>query len=335
MMKTLMKTLLPLILLVSATDLIHAQRDGGIQASLRAAVEAGEISQEQAEAMTSAMRKTAPKKDEKVGRRLREAVAAGDLTEEQARAMYKTYDSTKKAPRAGRKKDSNQKPRGEKMAAAQKRMQQTPDSNQARGERSRGDKGQERAPRAERKKDSNKKPRGEERMAIFRERLVEAVKSGKMTRAEAGEKMAAAQKRMQQNSDGDQARDERPQGERGQDRSKLIERKKNAGKRAPRAERQQDGDNDSRGNERMTMLRESLGEAVKSGEMTRAEAGEKWAAAEKRMQKKMGSDQARGERPQGERGQDRSKLIERKKNAGKKEGKKSTCENCGAQKQRQ
>ncbi|MGY8758950.1 MAG: hypothetical protein ACKVJZ_06220, partial [Planctomycetota bacterium] len=95
-----MKTLLPLILLVSATDLIHAQRDGGIQASLRAAVEAGEISQEQAEAMTSAMRKTAPKKDEKVGRRLREAVAAGDLTEEQARAMYKTYDSTKKAPRA-------------------------------------------------------------------------------------------------------------------------------------------------------------------------------------------------------------------------------------------
>ena len=183
MMKTLMKTLLPLILLVSATDLIHAQRDGGIQASLRAAVEAGEISQEQAEAMTSAMRKTAPKKDEKVGRRLREAVAAGDLTEEQARAMYKTYDSTKKAPRAGRKKDSNQK------------------------------------------------PRGEERMAIFRERLVEAVKSGKMTRAEAGEKMAAAQKRMQQNSDGDQARDERPQGDRGQDRSKLIERKKNAGKK--------------------------------------------------------------------------------------------------------
>ena len=287
MMKTLMKTLLPLILLVSATDLIHAQRDGGIQASLRAAVEAGEISQEQAEAMTSAMRKTAPKKDEKVGRRLREAVAAGDLTEEQARAMYKTYDSTKKAPRA------------------------------------------------ERKKDSNKNPRGEERMAIFRESLVEAVKSGERTRAEAGEKWAAAEKRMQQKMGSDQARGERPQGERGQDRSKLIERKKNAGKRAPRAERQQDGDNDSRGNERMTMLRESLGEAVRSGEMTRAEAGEKWAAAEKRMQQKMGSDQARGERPQGERGQDRSKLIERKKNAGKKEGKKSTCENCDAQKQRQ
>jgi len=274
MMKTLMKTLLPLILLVSATDLIHAQRDGGIQASLRAAVEAGEISQEQAEAMTSAMRKTAPKKDEKVGRRLREAVAAGDLTEEQARAMYKTYDSTKKAPRAERKKDSNQK------------------------------------------------PRGEERMAIFRERLGEAVKSGKMTRAEAGEKMAAAQERMQQNSDGDQARGERPQGERGQDR-------------APRAERKKDSNKKPRGEERFVDIHERLAKAVESGKMTWAEAGEKMAAAEKRMQQKPNSDQARGERPQGERGQDRSKLIERKKNAGKKEGKKSTCENCDAQKQRQ
>ena len=183
MMKILMKTLLPLILLVSATDLIHAQRDGGVQGNIRAAVEAGEISQEQAEAMISAMRKTATKKDEKVGRRLREAVAAGDLTEEQARAMYETYGATKKAPRA------------------------------------------------ERKKDSNKKPRGEDRMAIFRERLGEAVKSGKMTRAEAGEKMAAAQKRMQQKPDGDQARGERPRGEKGQDRSKLIERNKNAGKK--------------------------------------------------------------------------------------------------------
>ena len=123
MMKTLMKTLLPLILLVSATDLIHAQRDGGVQASLRAAVEAGEISQEQAEAMTSAMRKTAPKKDEKVGRRLREAVAAGDLTEEQARAMYKTYDATKKV----------------------------------RGERPQGDRGQDRSKLIERKKNAGKK----------------------------------------------------------------------------------------------------------------------------------------------------------------------------------
>ena len=69
--------------------------------------------------------------------------------------------------------------------------------------------------------------------------------------------------------------------------------------------------------------------------MTRAEAGEKMAAAQERMQQNSDGDQARGERPQGERGQDRSKLIERKKNAGKKEGKKSTCENCDAQKQRQ
>jgi len=135
MMKTLMKTLLPLILLVSATDLIHAQRDGGVQASLRAAVEAGEISQEQAEAMTSAMRKTAPKKDEKVGRRLREAVAAGDLTEEQARAMYKTYDATKNVPRAKRQKDSNQ----------------------ARGERPQGERGQDRSKLIERKKNAGKK----------------------------------------------------------------------------------------------------------------------------------------------------------------------------------
>jgi hypothetical protein len=274
MMKTLMKTLLPLILLVSATDLIHAQRDGGIQASLRAAVEAGEISQEQAEAMTSAMRKTAPKKDEKVGRRLREAVAAGDLTEEQARAMYKTYDSTKKAPRA------------------------------------------------ERKKDSNKNPRGEERMTMLRESLGEAVKSGEMTRAEAGEKWAAAEKRMQQKMGSDQARGERPQGERGQER-------------APRTERKKDSNKKPRGEERFVDIHERLAKAVESGKMTWAEAGEKMAAAEKRMQQKPDSDQARGERPQGDRGQDRSKLIERKKNAGKKEGKKSTCENCDAQKQRQ
>jgi hypothetical protein len=283
MMKTLMKTLLPLILLVSATDLIHAQRDGGVQASLRAAVESGEISQEQAEAMTSAMRKTAPKKDEKVGRRLREAVAAGDLTEEQARAMYKTYDSTK------------------------------------------------RAPRAERQQDGDNDSRGNERMTMLRESLGEAVKSGEMTRAEAGEKWAAADKRMQQKMGSDQVRGERPQGERGQDRSKLIERKKNAEKNAPRAERNKN----PRGEERMAIYRERLGEAVESGKMTRAEADEKMAAVQERMQQKMGSDQARGERPQGERGQDRSKLIERKKNAGKKEGEKSTCENCDAQKQRQ
>ncbi|MDC1020396.1 hypothetical protein OAR23_00060 [bacterium] len=274
MMKILMKTLLPLILLVSATDLIHAQRDGGVQGSIRAAVEAGEISQEQAEAMISAMRKTATKKDEKVGRRLREAVAAGDLTEEQARAMYETYGATKKAPRA------------------------------------------------ERKKDSNKKPRGEDRMAIFRERLGEAVKSGKMTREEAGEKMAAAQKRMQQNSDGDQARDERPRGEKGQER-------------APRAERKKDSNQKPRGEDRMAIFRERLGEAVRSGEMTRAEAGEKMAAAQKRMQQNSDGDQARDERPRSEKGQERAPRAERKKNAGKKEGKKSTCENCGVQKQRQ
>jgi hypothetical protein len=274
MMKTLMKTLLPLILLVSATDLIHAQRDGGIQASLRAAVEAGEISQEQAEAMTSAMRKTAPKKDEKVGRRLREAVAAGDLTEEQARAMYKTYDSTKKAPRA------------------------------------------------ERQQDGDNDSRGNERMTMLRESLGEAIKSGEMTRAEAGEKWAAAEKRMQQKMGSDQARGERPQGERGQER-------------APRTERKKDSNKNPRGEERFVDIHERLAKAVESGKMTWAEAGEKMAAAEKRMQQKPDSDQARGERPQGERGQDRSKLIERKKNAGKKEGKKSTCENCDAQKQRQ
>ena len=273
MIKTLMKTLLPLILLVSATDLIHAQRDGGVQASLRAAVEAGEISQEQAEAMTSAMRKAAPKKDEKVGRRLREAVAAGDLTEEQARAMYETYGATKKAPRA------------------------------------------------ERKKDSNKKPRGEERMAIFRERLGKAVESGKMTREEAGEKMAAAQK-MQQTPNSNQARGERSRGDKGKDR-------------APRADRKKDSNKKPRGEERMAIFRERLGKAVESGKMTRAEAGEKMAAAQKRMQQIPDGDQARGERSRGDKGQERAPRAERKKNSGKKEGKKSTCENCGAQKQRQ
>jgi hypothetical protein len=297
MMKTLMKTLLPLILLVSATDLIHAQRDGGVQASIRAAVEAGEISQEQAEAMTSAMRKTAPKKDEKVGRRLREAVAAGDLTEEQARAMYKTYDSTKKAPRAERGQDRSKLIERKKKAG-------------------------KRAPRAERQQDGDNDSRGNERMTMLRESLGEAVKSGEMTRAEAGEKWAAAEKRMQQKMGSDQARGERPQGERGQER-------------APRTERKKDSNKNPRGEERFVDIHERLAKAVESGKMTWAEAGEKMAAAEKRMQQKPDSDQARGERPQGERGQDRSKLIERKKNAGKKEGKKSTCENCDAQKQRQ
>ena len=313
MMKTLMKTLLPLILLVSATDLIHAQRDGGVQASLRAAVEAGEISQEQAEAMTSAMRKTAPKKDEKVGRRLREAVAAGDLTEEQARAMYKTYDSTKKV--------RGERPQGDRGQDRSKRIESKKNAGK-------------RAPRAERQQDGDNDSRGNERMTMLRESLGEAVKSGEMTRAEAGEKWAAAEKRMQQKMGSDQARGERPQGERAQDRSKLIERKKNATKRAPSAEREKDSNKNPRGEDRMAIFRESLVEAVKSGKMTRAEAGEKMAAAQERIQQKPDGDKARGERPQGDRGKDRSKLIERKKNAGKKEGKKSTCENCGAQKQR-
>ena len=235
------------------------------------------------------------KQQDPIRERLKAAVEAGDLTQEQAKAMYIAYKKT--APRQSGESDVKVK-RGQRNAEGQRQQ------------------------RGERQEQGQRQQRGEG-LAKLEQRLNQGVADGKFTRQQANQRLAQAQQRMQQANKGErQQRGERPRGEKGQDRSKLIERKK-------------DSNQKPRGEERMAIFRERLGEAVKSGKMTRAEAGEKMAAAQKRMQQKPDSDKARGERPQGDRGQDRSKLIERKKNAGKKEGKKSTCENCGVQKQRQ
>jgi hypothetical protein len=233
------------------------------------------------------------KQQDPIRERLKAAVEAGDLTQEQAKAMYIAYKKT--APRQSGESDVKVK-RGQRNAEGQRQQ------------------------RGERQEQGQRQQRGEG-LAKLEQRLNQGVADGKFTRQQANQRLAQAQQRMQQANKGErQQRGERPRGEKGQDRSKLIERKK-------------DSNQKPRGEERMAIFRERLGEAVKSGKMTRAEAGEKMAAAQKRMQQKPDSDKARGERPRGEKGQDRSKLIERKKNAGKKEGKKSTCENCDAQKQ--
>jgi hypothetical protein len=270
------------------------------------------------------------KQQDPIRERLKAAVEAGDLTQEQAKAMYIAYKKTAprqsgesdvKVKRGQRNAEGQRQQRGERQEQGQRQQRgerQEQGQRQQRGERQ--EQGQ-RQQRGERQEQGQRQQRGEG-LAKLEQRLNQGVADGKFTRQQADQRLAQAQQRMQQANKGErQQRGERPRGEKGQDRSKLIERKK-------------DSNQKPRGEERMAIFRERLGEAVKSGKMTRAEAGEKMAAAQKRMQQKPDSDKARGERPQGDRGQDRSKLIERKKNAGKKEGKKSTCENCDAQKQR-